>query len=247
MSLLQRLAERALGVAEPPLRSQRAVLAPHAVQAAAEPVLPAALAGAMAQAEPVPKLQARHVREDAEPAPAAQRPVPNVAPLVAPTSSPTTEKDTPPAPLLTRPVATELPAVVRTQPRAMAEGADVVMPRPHRGAVPAEVPARIAPPVVVQPAEVPAPLLPPQAPQALPAHSATPLSPASNPAPHDTRRRGPAHDSVTEVHVSIGRVELTALAPAPSAARSAPRSREPSRSLADYLRPQGHGKGQGGS
>ncbi|MBC7992233.1 MAG: hypothetical protein H7Z15_03180 [Rhizobacter sp.] len=89
------------------------------------------------------------------------------------------------------------------------------------------------------PLSLPSPLLPEQ--PTLPVVSATGHNPTLTRHERITTRNAPAAERPTEVHVSIGRVELTALAPPPNAARPA-RTREPSRSLADYLRPAGKGK-----
>jgi hypothetical protein len=80
---------------------------------------------------------------------------------------------------------------------------------------------------------VPSPLLPLSAPPALPPPMAVN---AASPGRRADRHRQAAAEAPTEVHVSIGRVDLTALAPT-AAARSPVRRDGPAgHSLADYLR-----------
>ncbi|MBI2203112.1 MAG: hypothetical protein HYU41_04570 [Candidatus Rokubacteria bacterium] len=64
--------------------------------------------------------------------------------------------------------------------------------------------------------------------------SARPLVPAST--PRSDRDEWPRSPSGPVVHVSIGRLEVRAVRPAPSPPRPAPRAPEPALSLDDYLR-----------
>jgi hypothetical protein len=245
MSLLQRLAERALGVAEPPLRSQRAVLAPQAVEAHAEPASPAVPAPVpVAVAPQAPVLRKL---EDHDVSAVPHPPAPNVSPVIAQRPVLTMARAAPAAAVFASPAADEPPRVLQTAPHVTSMTVmNTLMPGRPRHTESIDMPARTAAQPAPTSTDTPAPLLPAQPPDTLPLLGATPPL-ASRPEHHDTRRRGPAQENVTEVHVSIGRVELTALAASPAAARSTQRSREPSRSLADYLRPPGHGKGQGSS
>jgi hypothetical protein len=245
MSLLQRLAERALGVAAPPLRSQRAVLAPQGVEAHAEPALPNVTAPAPSAV--APRAPVVHEVEDHGVSPVPHQPAPNVPPVIVPRTVPTVAKAAPAAAVVPPAAAGEPPRVLQTAPHVTSMTVmNTLMPGRPRHTESIDMPARTAAQPAPTSTDTPAPLLPAQPPDTLPLLGATPPL-ASRPEHHDTRRRGPAQENVTEVHVSIGRVELTALAASPAAARSTQRSREPSRSLADYLRPPGHGKGQGSS
>ena len=81
--------------------------------------------------------------------------------------------------------------------------------------------------------EIPAALLPLSAPPRLPLPPAASGSMALRRA---QATRAAATEAPTEVHVSIGRVELTALAPTANTRTSARREAPAGRSLADYLR-----------
>jgi hypothetical protein len=246
MSLLQRLAERALGVAAAPLRSQRAVLAPQGLAAHAETALPAVLAPVSTAA--APQAPVVHKLEDHGASPVPHQPVPNVSPVIVPLPVPTVAKAAPAAAVFAPPAVGEPPRVLQTAPHvASTTVVNTLMPQLAQRVESTDVPARLAERPAMTSTDSPEPLLPAQPPDAMTPQSAAPPPLASRPEHHDTRRRGSAQENVTEVHVSIGRVELTALAAAPAAARGTQRSREPSRSLADYLRPPGHGKGQGTS
>lgn len=83
--------------------------------------------------------------------------------------------------------------------------------------------------------EVPAPLLPLSALARLPPAAAHVSTPIRRGQPSGTA----AAEAPTEVHVSIGRVELTALAPTTAARTLARRETPAGRSLADYLRGTG--------
>ena len=71
---------------------------------------------------------------------------------------------------------------------------------------------------------------------------AVPRHPASRRERIEARVMQAAAAQPTEVHISIGRIELSALAPPPSTARPTAREREAGRSLADYLRPGNKGR-----
>lgn len=238
--LLQRLAERALGLAQP-LRSQRAApslgtLPALPVQADPALVMPSAaadrevdtprVAQAVRSADAVPAAtKTQHV-----PAPQVPAPTRAVAPPLLPrhttqavSAQPVSDK--PSDDFVMAPAA--LPAMAFVLPLAAPPQA---MDRPLAHADPRPVDSTWLAPL---------PLLPEQPPQA--ASLRSPLD-SRAPALHErSTMRTASSERPTEVHVSIGRVELTALAPPPNAARPA-RTREPSRSLSDYLRPAGKGK-----
>jgi hypothetical protein len=81
-----------------------------------------------------------------------------------------------------------------------------------------------------------APLLLPVTPSTSPSSPASPSrGPRAVPRPRKPDTPAPAREEVTEVHVSIGRIELTALQDAPRPRREPARTRKP-QSLEEYLK-----------
>lgn len=124
----------------------------------------------------------------------------------------------------------------RAPPRAAAATASAAaVAAPRRDAHGTQRPATVAAPSArTIRVEIPAPLLPLSAPARLPTAAA-----ASGSTP---MRRGPrtaAAETPTEVHVSIGRIELSAPAPTANTRTPARREAPAGRSLADYLRGAG--------
>ena len=237
--LLQRLAERALGVAQP-LRAQRAQPVWAGASHEREAETPAAVAPVRDErSEPHRAAPILPAAEPALPTPNAAR-VEVPQPLVAaraeasppalhqtarPRPAPQRDETTSVVPVIARPAQTARSPLIPARSAAVEPGAKQPPP-PHT-----EVAAAAAWPDLL-------PLLPEQ-----PTLPVAPPAGRDHPALRRERiasRTAPAAERPTEVHVSIGRVELTALAPPPGAARPA-RTREPSRSLADYLRPGGKG------
>ena len=104
-------------------------------------------------------------------------------------------------------------------------------------------------PVLAQRRETPAPIIseaehqaaetPRQAPRTEPARRSTAAPPARERPPVPSREQRPtAVEAAPEVHIHIGRIELTAAAPAPAAPRRETATRKPM-SLDDYLRSRG--------
>ena len=240
--LLQRLADRALGLAQP-LRPQRAMPLPSVSQA------PTVHADESIAAPPT------QADRDAQPTQAAAVRSAEAVTSMIKTPRLMASSALVPAPVAAAPSASRhTPQAVAHQPVGDKPSAAVIAPLVAPAAMPSMatlVPVAKPPQAMAQPlahAEsrladpswpAPLPLLPEQ-----PAHAALPRSASDPHAPisqQRSARRTAAAERPTEVHVSIGRVELTALAPSASAARPA-RTREPSRSLADYLRPAGKGQ-----
>ncbi len=244
--LLHGLAERALGVAQP-LRSQlvapatgvagdepAAGLTPDGPAAAAlAPLVPSRTSGVRAAGQPPqpPLPRAKSDSAVAETRPRA------VAP---PMAGEGIVQAVPAGPVVPRvPVARAVAAVigrhaVQHEPDTRAVAAQPAR-EPFIAAAASQPPAPSARSLVQEPP----PLLPAQ-PAAWPSHAA-PMIRAATGARFEARAAVPVAERPTEVHVSIGRVELTALAPSTNGARPAPRARDSGRSLADYLRPSAKG------
>lgn len=228
--LLHGLAARALGVAQP-LRAQRSpTFGPGVDDGAGDEVV---ATGATPQRDAA--------APGRDPAQSGQAPVATAAPR---STAPSATADRPKA------AATQLsPARSGADPGAGAgrETVAALVERRHPAAAVTSIePARHAPssesarrppappslpadPSAPNPA--PAPLMPLQPPATRPATGAA--APAS-------RRQAPAAPAnSTEVHVSIGRVELTALAPTVPPRTATRREAADGRSLADYLRGTG--------
>lgn len=239
--LLQRLAERALGVAQP-LRAQQVRPASAGALHEREADAPTTVAPAHDEpselrraatkvlapevALPTPHTARVAVAQPHELVGAIASP-PDLARAVLPQRAPQRDEATSAAPVIAHPAQPVLAPMTPARSATLESATKrPPLPRPQ-----AEAAAAKAWPD-------PLPLLPEQLalPVASPAghvHSPTRLE-------RITSRKAPAAERSNEVHVSIGRVELTALAPPASTARPA-RTREPSRSLADYLRPGGKG------
>jgi hypothetical protein len=244
LGLLRGLAARALGV-DTPLRSQRVHSGgqPAEPDFAGEPAPWAALPQADAGRPPSPPPHAPSDRE--EPRTAALEASTPAHPL---TAAQRLEKSpqgdhveransarTAPAAAHSRPATTQVPS------RAATDAAAATTPvqreaqsSPQHAAVTPATP--IAPMARTVQHAVPAPLLPLSAPPALPPPVAVN---ASSPERRDGRHRHGAAQAPTEVHVSIGRVELTALAPTTAARAPARREGPAGHSLAEYLRGPG--------
>lgn len=215
VGLLHALAQRALGL-ETPLRSKRA----HRRESAAPDALQAT----------TPDLDVHQPALANEPRAATQTPTAAPAtPIVASAASP---------PL---PGPARQPASASFQPGAQLparrdESSAATTAPPQPGAATAAVrPAASRPPATVPAVLPPAPelLLPRNTPP--PAVASQPNMPATARSRSQARARSAA-STPTEVHVSIGRVELTALSQ-PGAPRTvARRDATAGRSLADYLR-----------
>lgn len=119
-------------------------------------------------------------------------------------------------------------------PFVAAQDAAAAAPQPEHHA-PQPTTNAPAPRVRTIQVELPAPLLPLSAPARLP----PPAASVSTPAHRGQASRTAAAEAPTEVHVSIGRVELTALAPTTGTRTPARREAPTGRSLADYLRGPG--------
>lgn len=217
MSLLRGLAERALGTARP-VRSQHAgpLRTLHRDASVTEPLAPAPETASMAQMPAGGPSHATHAQPHA--ATTAEREAPtdmavetNIPPLVVAHRA---EHDATP-PMRAMPEATHRAEATPQAPRISTR--DVSPPAQAFASMPD-----------------PEPLVTRRAPQ--PRESPPPRN-ANAITPH--RERQPAHAAVlpspTEVHVSIGRVELTALAPAPTPRAARPRDSN-TRGLSDYLR-----------
>jgi len=216
--LLHALAQRALGL-ETPLRSQRALRR--------EGVAPGQLQAQASDLHLEPPLSRAH-----EPAAAMH---------------------TPPATLAPPPVAAAAaPALPLRAQQAASSAADAVSPMPQRRDSDTATSTPLLPPAAAADASTAqrTPTLPtPAAPPTLPATPALLLPrstalPVATTAPHiaatarsrrEARERSAAA-APTEVHVSIGRVELTALAQAAAPRTTPRRDASAGRSLADYLR-----------
>lgn len=221
MSLLRGLAERALGTARP-VRSQRASPLRALQRDASVAALPASETTSMTQRP-------------------AETPSLGVQPQPHSTATPAREAPTsiymethiPPLVVLHRTEPDAAPSKLATPATAHRAGAAPQAPQsPHTPRMASGDPLPPAHDHASMPD--PEPLVNRRAP---PPRESPPPRSANAITPHRERQpsRTAAMPSPTEVHVSIGRVELTALAPAPTPRAARPRDSS-ARSLSDYLR-----------